>query len=146
MSTAGRPLPFSSPNLPTSDSPFIPPFTPADIRSYNSLDIGLFGLLGIIGVLLAPQWGRLVDRVVPWLGQLLGLCTSLTSMIIALAAAQVNIGAICVSIVLYDMGQQLCQVSSSYRIAGIDPKARARLNGCYLLCVFAGQVSVPLPR
>jgi len=33
-------------------------------------------------------------------------------MIIALAAAQVNIGAICVSIVLYDMGQQLCQVSS----------------------------------
>lgn len=62
-------------------------------------------------------------------------------MIIALAAARVNIGAICVSIVLYDMGQQLCQISSSYRIAGIDPKARARLNGCYLLCVFAGQVS-----
>lgn len=62
-------------------------------------------------------------------------------MVIALAAAQINIGAICVAIVLYDMGQQLGQVSSSYRIAGIDPKARARLNGCYLLCVFAGQTS-----
>ena len=91
---------------------------------------------------MAPQWGRLVDKIVPWLGQLCGTLTSLISMIIALAGGSVSVGAICVSIVLYDCGQQLFQVSSSYRIAGIDPKARARLNGCYLLSVFAGQVSV----
>jgi hypothetical protein len=108
---------------------------------YNSFDIGLFGLLGIIGALLAPQWGRLVDRVVPWLGQLLGCCTSLSAMIVALGGADKSIGAVAVAIVLYDMGQQLTQVSSGYRVAGIDPKARARLNGCVLLCIFAGQVS-----
>ncbi|GFZ45710.1 hypothetical protein JCM24511_03439 [Saitozyma sp. JCM 24511] len=108
---------------------------------YNSFDIGLFGLLGIIGALLAPQWGRLVDRVVPWLGQLLGCCTSLSAMIVALGGADKSIGAVAVAIVLYDMGQQLTQVSSGYRVAGIDPKARARLNGCVLLCIFAGQTS-----
>lgn len=62
-------------------------------------------------------------------------------MIVALAAADKSVGAVAISIVLYDMGQQLSQVSSSYRIAGIDPKARARLNGCSLLAVFIGQTS-----
>jgi hypothetical protein len=109
--------------------------------AYTSLTIGLLGLLGIIGALLAPQWGRLIDKVVPWLGQLSGLLISLISMIIALGAADISVGAVCVSIVLYDCGQQLFQISCSYRIAGLDGQARARLNGCYLLFVFAGQVS-----
>ena len=100
--------------------------------------------MGLIGALLAPQWGRLVDKVVPWLGQLCGIFISLTSMVIALAAADVNVGAVAVAIILYDCGQQLFQISSSYRIAGLDPKARSRLNGCYLLAVFAGQVSEQL--
>jgi hypothetical protein len=114
--------------------------------NYTSFTIGLLGLLGIIGALLAPQWGRLIDKVVPWLGQLSGLLISLVAMIVALAAADINVGAVCVAIILYDCGQQLFQVSGSYRIAGIDPKARARLNGCYLLAVFAGQVSFPRAR
>jgi len=108
---------------------------------YSSLDIGLIGLLAIIGALFAPQCGRLIDRVVPWLGQFLGLAVSLIAMIIALLAAQLNISAIIISIVLFDMGQQLWAVSAAYRIAGIDPKARARLNGCYLVSIFAGQTS-----
>ncbi|WWC60976.1 uncharacterized protein I303_103553 [Kwoniella dejecticola CBS 10117] len=108
---------------------------------YNSFEIGLFGLLGIIGALLAPQWGRLVDRVHPYLGQITGITINLISMIVALVGANKNISAVCISIIGYDMGQQLTQVSSSYRIAGLDPKARARLNGCSLLAVFVGQTS-----
>ncbi|WWC69343.1 uncharacterized protein I206_103281 [Kwoniella pini CBS 10737] len=108
---------------------------------YNSFEIGLFGLLGIIGALLAPQWGRLVDRVHPYLGQITGISINLVSMIVALVGANKNISAVCISIIGYDMGQQLTQVSSSYRIAGLDPKARARLNGCSLLAVFVGQTS-----
>ncbi|WRT67277.1 uncharacterized protein IL334_004244 [Kwoniella shivajii] len=106
---------------------------------YNSFEIGLFGLLGIIGALLAPQWGRLIDRVHPYLGQLTGISINLVSMIVALVGANKNIAAVCIAIIFYDMGQQLSQVSASYRIAGLDPKARARLNGCSLLAVFIGQ-------
>lgn len=62
-------------------------------------------------------------------------------MLIALTAAQRNIGAICITILLYDCGQTMLQVSSSYRIAGLLPGARARLNGVYLLFIFAGQTS-----
>ncbi|ORY28266.1 putative membrane protein [Naematelia encephala] len=112
-----------------------------DPYNYNSFQIGLWGLLGIIGALLAPQWGRLVDRIVPWTGQLMGTCISLIAMVVAVSAADISIGAVAVAIILYDMGQQLNQVSSGYRLAGIDPKARARINGCNLLFLFAGQTS-----
>ncbi|WWC89895.1 uncharacterized protein L201_004824 [Kwoniella dendrophila CBS 6074] len=108
---------------------------------YNSFEIGLFGLLGIIGAGLAPQWGRLVDRVNPWFGQITGISINLISMIVALVGVNKNVSAICISIIGYDMGQQLSQVSSSYRIAGLNPKARARLNGVSLLAVFIGQTS-----
>ncbi|WVR05316.1 hypothetical protein IAU60_002330 [Kwoniella sp. DSM 27419] len=108
---------------------------------YNSFQIGLFGLLGLVGAILAPQWGRLVDKVHPYLGQLIGLSINLVAMAVALAAANRNVAGVCIAAILYDMGQQLYQVSSSYRIAGLDPKARARLNGCSLLAVFVGQTS-----
>ncbi|KAL7423988.1 hypothetical protein Q5752_001573 [Cryptotrichosporon argae] len=109
--------------------------------AYSPLTIGLIGLVGLVGALLAPQWGRLVDRIEPWLGQLLGVSVGLVAMAVALAAASLNVGAVCVVILLYDTGQQLQQVASNYRVAGIDPKARARLNGCCLVCLFAGQAS-----
>lgn len=62
-------------------------------------------------------------------------------MIIGLTAAKINVAAVCVAIAFYDAGQQLNQLGNGYRVAGIDPNARARLNGCNLLALFAGQVS-----
>ena len=63
-------------------------------------------------------------------------------MAIALAAADINIAGVAIPMTLYDCGSQLSQVSSSYRVAGLDAKARARLNGCVLLSMFIGQVSL----
>jgi hypothetical protein len=67
-------------------------------------------------------------------------------MAIALAAADINIAGVAIPMALYDCGGQLFQVSSSYRVAGLDAKARARLNGCVLLSMFIGQVSLHLPH
>jgi hypothetical protein len=65
-------------------------------------------------------------------------------MAIALAAADINIAGVAIPMAFYDCGGQLFQVSSSYRVAGLDAKARARLNGCVLLSMFIGQVSLYL--
>lgn len=112
---------------------------------YTPFNIGLFGLLGLIGALLAPVWGRVVDRIVPWLGQISGSILALISMAIAFGAADISIAGVAIPMALYDCGGQLFQVSSSYRVAGLDAKARARLNGCVLLSMFAGQVSLVSP-
>ena len=109
---------------------------------YSPFDIGLFGLLGVIGALLAPQWGRLIDRIVPWTGQMIGFLIATAAMIIALGGANKNLSCVCIPMVLYDVGSQLAQVASTYRIQGLEPNARARMNGCFLLLMFIGQVSL----
>jgi hypothetical protein len=43
-------------------------------------------------------------------------------MIIALAVADINIAGVAIPMALYDCGGQLFQVSSSYRVAGLDAK------------------------
>ena len=138
LTVAGQVSPSCSPTSRTSEPRS---FARTDDPSYNTLYIGLLGLLGLVGALLAPQWGQLIDRIVPWYGQLLAISINLVSMSIALAAAQLNIGAVCVTILLYDCGQTVMQVSSGYRIAGLLPGARSRLNAVFLLFLFAGQTS-----
>lgn len=63
-------------------------------------------------------------------------------MVVALAAADINVAGVVVPMVVYDCGAHLFSVSSSYRVAGIDPTARGRLNGCVLFSMFVGQVGV----
>ena len=65
----------------------------------------------------------------------------LIAMIIALAAADQNIAGVAIPFMLYDCGAQLLEVANLYRVAGLDAKARARLNSTVILFMFMGQVS-----
>ena len=112
-----------------------------DPYHYTPIKIGLLGLLGLLGAILAPLWGKVVDKIVPWSGQMLGGLMCLTAMIIALAAADKNIAGVAIPLMLYDCGAQLLEVANLYRVAGLDAKARARLNSTVILFMFMGQVS-----
>ncbi|BGP08452.1 hypothetical protein JCM10049v2_004299 [Rhodotorula toruloides] len=115
-------------------------FILGDLYHYNSLEIGLFALIGIAGVCAAPLLGRLVDNLVPWVGVLLGIVILAISQAIFTGAAGVSIGALCVVIFTLDIGMQLQQVANSTRIFGISSAARARLSAVFLVCIFAGQL------
>lgn len=108
---------------------------------YNELEIGLFALIGIAGVCTAPFVGRLVDRLVPWTGILVGILVVTVSQIIYTGAAGVSIGALVVVTLLQDIGQQLSQVSHSNRIFGINPPARARFSAVFIFSLFLGQLA-----
>jgi len=114
-----------------------------DPYNYTPIKIGLLGLLGLLGAVLAPLWGKLVDKIVPWSGQMLGGLMCLIAMIIALAAADKNIAGVAIPLMLYDCGAQLLEVANLYRVAGLDAKARARLNSTVILFMFMGQVRFP---
>ncbi|GAA5839222.1 hypothetical protein JCM11251_006011 [Rhodosporidiobolus azoricus] len=115
-------------------------FLLGDVYNYDSLTIGLFALVGVAGVLLAPFIGRLIDSLVSWSGVLLGISILLASQAIFTGAAAVNIGAMIVVIFLLDIGQQLQQVSNSTRIFAINAAARARFSAVFLVWNFAGQL------
>jgi hypothetical protein len=111
-----------------------------DPYNYSSLVIGLFGLVGMLGVATAPFVGRLVDRLVPWTGVFLGILIQGSGQIIATGGGVVNVACVVIPIFILDVGQQLQQVSNQMRVFGISDLARARLNACYIISLFIGTI------
>ena len=97
---------------------------------------GLFGLVGVAGILAAPLAGRAADRrgaravatigcslaLISWM--CFGLVTSLPAMI--------------VGIFLFDAGVQATIVANQHRIYALDPQARNRLNTVFMTGMFLG--------
>jgi hypothetical protein len=73
--------------------------------------IGLFGIIGMAGVLGGPLVGRLVDTLVPWYATLFAMVCLILSQAIQTGAGGVNIGAVVVACVGLDLFRQMQQVS-----------------------------------
>ena len=82
------------------------------------LAIGLFGLVGIFGVLMGPLGGRVLDRLVPWFGTLISVVGYLLVLCIQLGAGGINIGAVVVVAFGMDIFNQMIQVSVTTAIYG----------------------------
>lgn len=108
---------------------------------YTTLEIGLFGLVGLCGVLIAPFTGKLLDGMVGWVGQLAALSIQLCSQVIAVGAAKKNISAVVIVCFILDIGLQMGQVSNGTRIYALDANARSRLNSIFIISLFLGQMT-----
>ncbi|CAA7266066.1 unnamed protein product [Cyclocybe aegerita] len=108
--------------------------------NYSTLVIGLFGLVGMLGVALGPLVGRLIDRLVPWYASLFSIVMLLVSQSVQLGAGGISVGAIIIATFGLDIFTQMLQVSVSTTIFSINPAARARLNAVAILSIFIGQV------
>ncbi|TFY78701.1 hypothetical protein EWM64_g5313 [Hericium alpestre] len=102
---------------------------------YSTLVIGLFGLIGIFGVSLAPLVGRFVDRLVPWYATLLATVFMTLAWAIQTGAGGVSITAIVVACLVLDLFDQMQQVSLTTAVFSISEDARARLNAVLILSV-----------
>ena len=100
--------------------------------------IGLFGLIGILGVCTAPLVGRYVDRLIPWTGVLIGIFIQGSGQILVTGGGTVNVACVIIAIFFLDIGQQMQQVSNQMRVFAISDLARARLNACYIIFLFIG--------
>ena len=59
--------------------------------------IGLFGLIGMLGVCTAPFVGRAIDGFIPWMATLVALAFYIVSQVIQTAAGELSIGAVVVA-------------------------------------------------
>jgi predicted MFS family arabinose efflux permease len=108
-----------------------------DPYHYSEAVIGLFGLLGASGALMASLSGRLADRGHERLVTGASLAITVGSFgLLALGAHQ--LWALIAGILVADLGIQSTHVQNQQVIFAIDPKARSRLNTGYMVCYFIG--------
>ncbi|KIK53960.1 hypothetical protein GYMLUDRAFT_923230 [Collybiopsis luxurians FD-317 M1] len=107
---------------------------------YSTLIIGLFGLIGMVGVAMAPLVGRFIDFLVPWHASLVACFALLVFQIVQIVGNGLNISAVIIAAIGLDVFRQMLETSLASSIFSIDPHARARLNAIYILMLFIGQV------
>ncbi|KAG9308523.1 major facilitator superfamily domain-containing protein [Chiua virens] len=107
---------------------------------YSTLDIGLFGFVGMFGVLAGPFVGRLIDNLVPWYATLVATFLLIVFQSVQVGAGGINVAAVVISCFGLDVARQMQQVSLSTAVFNISTTARARLNAILILSLFIGQV------
>lgn len=108
-----------------------PPF------SFQTLQIGLFGIAGAAGALAAPLVGKLSSGKNPRRNLLTGLILQLLS-IAAFYFTGTHLYLFIAGIILIDIGQQAIHVTNQTRIYALLPEARNRLNTVFMSLSFVG--------
>ncbi|KAK0191561.1 major facilitator superfamily domain-containing protein [Armillaria mellea] len=108
--------------------------------NYSTLLIGLFGVIGIFGVCMTPLTGRLIDKLHPWHGSILGSILYGCFQLLLVGAAGIHVAPVIVATLGIDVFCRMLQVSLQMSIFSISAAATTRLNAISLIWVFLGQV------
>lgn len=113
-----------------------PPF------NYDSLTIGLFALIGILVICVAPVYSRLViDKIQALWSCLLGISVELAGVAVGTFIGTFTVAGPVIEAVVIDFGNQACNIANRTAINDINPKARNRVNTCYMIAAFTGQLT-----
>ncbi|KDR77458.1 hypothetical protein GALMADRAFT_266942 [Galerina marginata CBS 339.88] len=108
--------------------------------NYSTLEIGLFGLIGMAGVAAGPLSGRFVDRTLPWHSLLISIFFLLAFQAVQTAAGGIHISAVVISCFGLDFFQQIQNVALPSYIFSISQAAISRLNALYMISYYVGQL------
>lgn len=104
--------------------------------------IGLFGLIGIVVILAAPVYSRLViDKVVPLASAILGLSVELVGVVVGTFTGTFHVAGAVIQAVAIDLGGQFTQIRNRAAVYDIQPLARNRVNTAYMIAAFSGQLT-----
>jgi predicted MFS family arabinose efflux permease len=102
----------------------------------GSTTAGLFGLVGVAGILAAPLAGRVADKRGPH--GVIALSIGLVAASFVLFAAWPTIAGLIIGVVLVDLGAQASMISNQSIIFGLDGAARGRINTVFMTGMFLG--------
>jgi predicted MFS family arabinose efflux permease len=105
--------------------------------NYGNATIGLFGLAGVAGALIAPVAGRLSDHGHGRLAATASLAILLGSWGL-LALGRSSLAPLIAGIVVLDLAVQGLHISNQHTIYALDANARSRLTTAYMTAMFIG--------
>ncbi|HEY4001482.1 MAG TPA: MFS transporter [Candidatus Xenobia bacterium] len=103
----------------------------------GSQTVGVLGLFGVVGALMAPLLGRLAGTrsAAAVNGTALGM---MAAAFIGFGSLGGSLAGLAVFIVGMDLGVQASHISNQTRIFSLSPQHRNRLNAVYMVCYFIG--------
>ncbi|KAH0832292.1 major facilitator superfamily domain-containing protein [Lanmaoa asiatica] len=107
---------------------------------FSTLYIGIFGLIGILGIFSGPLAGRFIERLGAWFCVLVATLCLLVLQSIQMAAGGINIVVVIIVCFGIDAFRQAQTVSLQTIVFSISEEARSRLNATLTVSLFAGQV------
>lgn len=108
---------------------------------YNSLTIGLFGLIGLASMVISPIWARkMTDRFVPHFSIIFGLSCSLVGVCLGTYIGPFSVAGPVLQALLSDFGNQTAQIAQRSAIYTIEPKRRNGVNTAFMVSTFCGQL------
>lgn len=109
---------------------------------YSSEVIGLFGLIGIAGIVMGPFYARfIIQPFAPLFSCIVGLLATLTGVAVGTYTGTFTVAGPILQAFSLDMGFQITQVANRASIAAIEPNARNRVNTAFMLLTFTGQMT-----
>lgn len=99
--------------------------------------VGIFGLVGVTGVIAAPIVGKMADRRSPETTISGAIIIVILSYLCFLLFGKYIAGLI-VGVILLDLGIQSCQISNQARIFALSDTAYNRINTFYMVSYFCG--------
>lgn len=100
--------------------------------------VGLFGLYGAPGAILAPTAGRLSDRLGAFRVNFLSLVFVAVAFVLGGWAGAFSLLALIVAVNFLDFGMQSGQIANQTRIFALGDDIRARVNTLYMVATFGG--------
>lgn len=110
--------------------------------NYSSIIVGLFALIGVAGILLAPLYAKyIIQPFAPLFSCMLGCAANLVGSVIGIYTGIHTVAGPIIQAFTLDMGLQITQVANRAAIHAIEPTGRNRVNTAFMLCTFTGQLT-----
>jgi predicted MFS family arabinose efflux permease len=104
---------------------------------HGSTTAGMFGVVGVTGVVVAPIVGRLAGKVPPTRINVVGLIAVMLGFAV-FGAGRASLVALGFGVVLLDAGVQASHLANQTIIFGLSPAQRNRINAVYMVSYFIG--------